>query len=203
MLTVARPNLISHMSRAKQTEAKINLKAAYSNARIYYQNNGTYDVMFVNTGFMPDGTMRYTYVSGAKKSTTVDPKGNSNGKGKGVNCQGGGQSANKNPHCTSKSTPGDDDVLFCSDSSCDGQYTSTIDSCGAGAGVGVVGAKVFCYVAYSNLDGDPAMDVWTINHMGALNNGGQYECTGAFQTGGYCNTSGKAVAGNDAVYDLN
>ena len=199
LMAVILPKMMGHITRAKQAEAKVNLNSAYLHARIYYQNNGNFLGKFSEIGFMPEGEIRYSYASGAVNSSTTDPIPIN---GLGV-CSGGGQSQNKNPHCTSKITPGSDDAIYCFSPDCNGEYTSTIDPCGAGPGLGKQSAKTFCYVAYGNLDNDPAIDIWTINHMGALNNGGQYECTGANQVGGFCKINGIAIAGDDSVYDIN
>jgi L-cysteine desulfidase len=78
---------------------------------------------------------------------------------------------------------------------CSSDYTSQVDACGAGGYSAIQTRTTFCFVAFGQIDTDPAIDVWTINMNGALNNGANDEC--AVKIEGLCARSYTARGGND------
>ncbi|OGQ89746.1 MAG: hypothetical protein A2289_10540 [Deltaproteobacteria bacterium RIFOXYA12_FULL_58_15] len=63
LAAIAIPNFINFQARAKQSEAKMNLKAIFVGAKSSFAENGKMGTTFEAIGFKPDGT-RYTYYFG-------------------------------------------------------------------------------------------------------------------------------------------
>lgn len=63
LAAIAIPNFLRFQARSKQSEAKTNLKAAFTAEKSYYAEKDTYVAM--NTaGFAPEAGNRYTYSDG-------------------------------------------------------------------------------------------------------------------------------------------
>lgn len=63
---IAIPNYVKFQTRAKQTEAKTNLKAAYTAQMLYSMEKGRYGRTFRDIGFTPEPGRRYTYCMGGE-----------------------------------------------------------------------------------------------------------------------------------------
>jgi type II secretory pathway pseudopilin PulG len=72
---VAVPNFLKFQSRAKQSEAKVTLKAIYTAETAYFAEHGTYAPTFEAIGFRPEEGNRYSYYLGdAAISGSAGPK---------------------------------------------------------------------------------------------------------------------------------
>ncbi|MFN0061987.1 MAG: hypothetical protein ACKVPX_05670 [Myxococcaceae bacterium] len=65
LAAIAIPNFIRFQARAKQSEAKGNLKAIFTGERAYYQEKDRYSASFTAIGFAPERGNRYGYALGA------------------------------------------------------------------------------------------------------------------------------------------
>jgi len=72
LAAIAIPNFIRFQARAKQSEAKSNLKALFTAERSYYQEKDKYLQSFTTTGFSPERGNRYYYLIGAAAVATED-----------------------------------------------------------------------------------------------------------------------------------
>ena len=61
LAAVAIPNFIKFQARAKQSEAKANLRIWFTSQRSYLQEKGTYAEEYSTTGFSPERGNRYAY----------------------------------------------------------------------------------------------------------------------------------------------
>jgi len=64
MAAIAIPNFIKFQARARQAEAKLNLKAAYTSQRAYSMEKDRLGRTFEEIGFAPEPGRRYTYCMG-------------------------------------------------------------------------------------------------------------------------------------------
>jgi type IV pilus assembly protein PilA len=64
MAAIAIPNFIKFQARARQAEAKLNLKAAYTSQRAYSMEEDRLGRTFEEIGFAPEPGRRYTYCMG-------------------------------------------------------------------------------------------------------------------------------------------
>jgi len=195
LAAVSIPAFLRFMTRARQTEAMVNLRAAYTAANVYFVMNGTYIASFDDLGIRIEGDTHYNYSSGYNFTVVTDPKDNGKGKGKGVTCQNP-HSSGSNPHCRTGEGDNGAEVWDCTSSNCVLEYTSSLDVCGAGGYKGVQTRNTFCYTAFGQIDSDQALDIWNINMNGAINNGANSEC-GSDMIEGFCSRSFKATGGND------
>jgi len=58
---IAIPNFIKFQSRAKQSEAKANLKGLFTAQKAYFQEKDTYSNQMIGVGFQPERGNRYSY----------------------------------------------------------------------------------------------------------------------------------------------
>ena len=70
LAALAVPNYIRFQARSKQSEAKGNLKAAFTTERAYYQEHSTYSSCTKKLGFAPERGNRYRYT--LNSTTRVD-----------------------------------------------------------------------------------------------------------------------------------
>jgi type IV pilus assembly protein PilA len=61
LAALAIPNFIKFQARSKQSEAKANLKAAFTAMKAYYQEKDQYSTVAGVIGFVPERNNRYTY----------------------------------------------------------------------------------------------------------------------------------------------
>lgn len=118
LAAIAIPNFIKFQSRAKQSEAKMNLKAIYNAEQSSYAENGSFATTFEAMGWVQYDEARYTYYIGSDviESTKQPPEALPPGVESYVNAEG------------------------------------------------------FRAVAVGNIDGDPTLDVWVIDHENRLEN---------------------------------
>ena len=64
LAAIAIPNFIRFQARAKQSEAKGNLKAIFTAERSYFQEKDKYTSSFTTIGFSPERNNRYAYQVG-------------------------------------------------------------------------------------------------------------------------------------------
>jgi type IV pilus assembly protein PilA len=61
LAAIAIPNFIKFQARSKQSEAKSNLKAAYTAEKAFYQEKDRYSTLVGEVGFTPERNNRYAY----------------------------------------------------------------------------------------------------------------------------------------------
>jgi type IV pilus assembly protein PilA len=61
LAAIAIPNFIKFQARSKQSEAKSNMKAAYTAQKAFYQEKDRYSTLVGETGFTPERNNRYAY----------------------------------------------------------------------------------------------------------------------------------------------
>ncbi len=61
LAAIAIPNFIRFQARARQSEAKANLKTVFVAQKAYYADKQTYDDVFTTIGFLPEMNNRYAY----------------------------------------------------------------------------------------------------------------------------------------------
>ena len=74
LAAIAIPNFLKFQAKAKQSEAKTNLKAAFVAEKAYFAEKDTYAV-FSTIGFAPESGNRYTYSDGTETIPNVIPVG--------------------------------------------------------------------------------------------------------------------------------
>jgi type IV pilus assembly protein PilA len=74
LAAVAIPNFIKFQARAKQAEAKANLRSWFVSERAYIQEKGGYSEFMTSVGFSPERGNRYAYYAG-KTRTCEERKG--------------------------------------------------------------------------------------------------------------------------------
>src|SRR5512138_1521172 len=61
LAAIAIPNFIKFQARSKQSEAKANLKAAFTAMKAYYQEKDKYSLLVQDIGFVPERNNRFAY----------------------------------------------------------------------------------------------------------------------------------------------
>src|ERR1700739_815422 len=61
LAAIAIPNFIKFQARSKQSEAKANLKAAFTAEKAYVQEKDSYQALINIVGFSPERNNRYAY----------------------------------------------------------------------------------------------------------------------------------------------
>lgn len=74
LAAIAIPNFLRFQARAKQSEAKTNLKAAFTAEKSYYAEKDTY-IDMTTAGFAPEAGNRYTYFDGTVTIQNQIPAG--------------------------------------------------------------------------------------------------------------------------------
>jgi type IV pilus assembly protein PilA len=138
------PNFIHFQTRAKQPEAKANLKAAFVAERAYYEEKDAYSPNVSEVGFVPERGNRYAYL--------FDSKGHlSDRSGAVENADPAATGVDMDRFKWGALPPLSPDYL-----------TRTY---AGGAKLGVTGSCPKCdivMVAVGNIDNDPTLDVWSI-----------------------------------------
>src|SRR3954471_18085709 len=65
LAAIAIPNFIKFQARSKQSEAKANLKAAFTAEKAYVQEKDKYETLINIVGFSPERNNRYAYFLGS------------------------------------------------------------------------------------------------------------------------------------------
>ncbi len=135
---IAIPNFLKFQAKAKQTECKTNLKAAYAAEQAYHQEHGGYTSSLAELGWSPPRGNRYAYFLGEgpyDERTGNEPPP--------VGSIGAGVDRQKFPQ---QAEIGNDPALF-------------------GVSPGLTGDCPECEIAIvcaANIDTDAALDVWVI-----------------------------------------
>jgi len=154
LAAIAIPNFIKFQARSKQSEAKANLKAAFTAEKAFYAEKDHYSTITGEVGFVPERNNRYAYfldktLAPTSRLTPVESStqnaggiGNDEFKGYGPNM------------LTTPATPG--------------QYAYTLSPCsvpasGAGLYNDAGGNAQWAGYAVGNIDGDPAFDFWSVS----------------------------------------
>ncbi|MEE8448345.1 MAG: prepilin-type N-terminal cleavage/methylation domain-containing protein [Thermodesulfobacteriota bacterium] len=74
LAAIAIPNFLKFQAKAKQSEAKTNLKAAFVAEKAHFAEKDTYDVFSV-IGFAPEQGNRYTFCDGTETIANMIPTG--------------------------------------------------------------------------------------------------------------------------------
>jgi type IV pilus assembly protein PilA len=135
--SVAIPNFMKFQARAKQTEARINLKAAYIAAKAKYAQIGQYSTYYlfsapaggVLSAYRPENNNVYSYIGNSRNTTN--------------------------------------DFYPCSTAKCNGLATTTkagttTSSCATPSAVAST-ATTFVFKAIANIDVDPYIDLWSVD----------------------------------------
>jgi type IV pilus assembly protein PilA len=144
LAAIAIPNFIKFQARSKQSEAKANLKAAFTAEKAYIQEKDKYEVLINIVGFSPERNNRYAYFmssTGTLEQRTTNAK---------------------------VSAPTDTGVAVDVFKYPGGGITYLASACTANSGtigafVGVGGALAWSGQAMGNVDTDPTVDTWTIS----------------------------------------
>src|SRR2546425_949123 len=76
LAAIAIPNFVKLQARAKQSEAKSNLKAVFQSEKAFFQAKDRYSSKVLEVGFAPDRGNRYQYFLGALGGPFDDRAGN-------------------------------------------------------------------------------------------------------------------------------
>ena len=72
LAAIAIPNFIKFQARSKQSEAKANLKAAFTAEKAYIQEKDAFSTAIAIVGFAPERNNRYAYFLDATTPTLTD-----------------------------------------------------------------------------------------------------------------------------------
>src|SRR5437660_11645266 len=75
LAAIAIPNFIKFQARSKQSEAKANLKAAFTAEKAYIQEKDVYSPLVQIVGFSPERNNRYSYFLDSVASVVTDRSG--------------------------------------------------------------------------------------------------------------------------------
>ena len=146
LAAIAIPNFIKFQARSKQSEAKANLKAAFTAEKAYLQEKDNYSIYINIVGFTPERNNRYAYWL---DSTTVLQN-----------------RATTQIVTTPVDTGIDLDAFKYGSSTAVSAYVAGCASTGnPGAGILPAGATPLSWtgLARGNIDTDTTIDVWTIS----------------------------------------
>jgi type IV pilus assembly protein PilA len=135
LAAIAIPNFIRLQGRAKQSEAKANLKAVFQAEKAFMQAKDRYSSQIVEVGFSPDRGNRYQYFLGALTGPFDDRTG-------------------------TQIVIAPDAVGISVDVFRFPSITPTAFLCGTTTGSSMTG---FTAGAQGNIDTDPTLDQWTIS----------------------------------------
>ena len=85
LAAIAIPNFIKFQARSKQSEAKANLKAAFTAEKAYIQEKDSFSTAIAIVGFAPERNNRYAYFLDATTPTLTDRSGTAEVVGAGAN----------------------------------------------------------------------------------------------------------------------
>ncbi len=143
LAAIAIPNFVKFQARSKQSEAKANLKAAFTAEKAYAQEKDNYSTQINLVGFLPERNNRYAYFltntgSLQDRTTSLIPTGSTE---TGVNVD-----------------------VFKYGATATAAYA---DGCAAagpkGAGISGSGPYDWTGLAIGNIDNDPTLDTWSIS----------------------------------------
>jgi len=140
LAAIAIPNFIKFQSRSKQSEAKANLKAAWTAERAYVQEKDKYESDVTKVGFTPERGNRYAYYFAGVQTGCQTRTGTTEGSGSGT-CI----SVDTFKFTLSGTTP-----------------TNTANRSGVTLPTGGTASR-FTVEAVGNVDPDTTYDVWTVS----------------------------------------
>lgn len=143
LAAIAIPNFIKFQSKAKQSEARANLKAAFTGEKVYFADNNKYSESPMEIGFSPERGNRYLYAFSTEGD--LAPPGKIEKQHTGVLAD------------TSR-LPVNNDSLE------KGVPQEVWDECG-------ITENDITIVAAGNIDNDDTVDVWTISSKDRTVNG--------------------------------
>jgi type IV pilus assembly protein PilA len=146
LAAIAIPNFIKFQARSKQSEAKANLKAAFTAEKAFYAEKDRYSVIAGEAGFVPERNNRYAYF--LTNTGTVSDRSGATETGI-ATATGIGVDTFKN--YTSYAY---------SNSPCAGTGIAA-----AGGFVDAAGTTQWTGLAAGNVDGDTDVDRWSISTM--------------------------------------
>jgi type IV pilus assembly protein PilA len=139
LAAIAIPNFIKFQARAKQSEAKANLKAMFGAEKAYFSEKDRYSSIVLDAGFSPERNNRYTYFLDA--SAVKDSRGG-----------------------TSSST-GTNATAISADTFKGYADVASPPALNCGGTLGVQGSS-FTGEAAGNIDSDTDLDVWSVSTLG-------------------------------------
>ncbi len=146
LAAIAVPNYQKFTAKAKQSEAKSNLSALYSAERAFFAEWQAYYSRFTVVGYAPTGNLRYRHGFNADNGVPPAPySGNGGAAGDSIT----------NTYCTAAT--GCTEVVLPVPI---GAMPTTVITNGTGG--------LFTAGATGDIDGDAAMDQWTINQAKSL-----------------------------------
>jgi type IV pilus assembly protein PilA len=151
LASIAIPNYMRLQARAKQSEAKANLKALFTAEKAWFHEKDAYSTIVLDVGFAPERNNRYAY--------TLDPSHVEDSRSTNETIVPLGATA-----ISADVFRGYDDPAV------------QALTCGSALGVTVTPAKTFTAEAAGNIDSDPAVDVWSISSQGRV---GSQDCDSA------------------------
>lgn len=143
LAAIAIPNFIKFQSRAKQSEAKMNLKAAFTAEKVFFVENNKYSESPMEIGFSPEMGNRYLYAFSTEGD--LAPSGRIEKQHTGVLAD-------------TTRLPVNNDALE------KGVPQEIWDECG-------IEGNEITIVAAGNIDNDDTVDVWTVSSKDRTVNG--------------------------------
>ena len=184
LAALAIPNFIKFQTRARQSEAKANLKAAYTAQRAYYGDQSTYYDEASVIGFRPEFNNRYSYFFGGagtelRLGIPLPPVGT----GASVICPAGPQgsgtiSSDQNKWGTPPVAYANPIITGLTPNPNGIAAVTTAEAIPAGTCC-PQGYCEFASGAGGNIDSDNAYDVWFISSQGSVAGGGASTCQNA------------------------
>ncbi len=201
LAALAIPNFIKFQARARQSEARSNLKSVYTAEKSYYGDKQTYYDAFSVTGFEPEMNNRYAYFAQAASdnagevrttagvvttncASLINPAGPQGTCA--ISADEGKWTGNADPGYTAPTVGGTQANT--------GSAVPAVVSVGAfPAGTGCPqGQCEFAAGATGNIDNDGTWDAWFISSQGSTAAGAPAACAGA--------PAPAAVSGNTGVF---
>jgi type IV pilus assembly protein PilA len=201
LAALAIPNFIKFQAKARQSEAKSNLKAVFTAQKAYYGDKQTYYDVFSVIGFEPEMNNRYAYFADAVADTFGEVR------------QAAGVTHTAKPSAICAAGPTGDKAISADEAKwtndADPGYAApavnnTINNTGSSVGaIAVIGALPagtccpqgaceFASGAVGNIDSDITYDEWFISSQGGVAGGATVVC----QKGGNANgTTGNFAEG--------
>jgi type IV pilus assembly protein PilA len=150
LAAIAIPNFIKFQARAKQSEAKANMKAMFTAEKAYFQEKDRYSSLVGEVGFSPERNNRYAYFLNAAPSSMVNRTG---------------QTETVTP--TTDNGVQVDTFKYTDAIAVTANTAPTASTCGQSLpGIVVATATTaakFTGMAQGNVDSDPVLDLWSIS----------------------------------------
>ena len=142
LAAIAIPNFIKYQARAKQSEAKANLKAMFTAEKVYFHEKDRFSTLVAEIGFAPERNNRYAYFL----TSNIVPDNRS------------GTTAS-----TSTGAQGIQADIFRGY-----RDTTAFPAFTCGGAPSATPGKSFVGAASGDIDADPTLDLWSISSDGRL-----------------------------------